>query len=155
MTALDHPQWHDLVGILSPGLGEGQFFTQLDWVVKVVDEKIGFKPHPGTFNLHMGGERWPGYRQQILDNPGIDIPPPDGFCGAKCFPVLVEKKIKGAAIFPMIDDYPDDKLEIIAPVSIRDALDLDLGQQVAFRINFQPTETIGVSQDVSTEGQMS
>ncbi len=40
-------------GIVQGGLGQGNSFTQLDWVRQQFRDKIGFDPYPGTLNLRV------------------------------------------------------------------------------------------------------
>lgn len=129
-----------LLGVVRSGVGEGTRFMALDWVLAQCRERLGFTPSPGTFNLHMQGQRWaqlrlalhntkPGARQ-----PGIELTPPSGYCAASCFALRVGGVIDAWAIVPHIDDYPHDKLEIIAPVNLRTALGIANGDQVGIEI---------------------
>ena len=119
-----------LEGTLCRGLGEGAGFTTLDWVECQVREKLGYVPFPGTLNLSMAGEAWENIRDRMRDSPGIVIEPPAGFCAARCFEVLINRRVKGAAILPDVAGYPADKLEIISPVAVRQALHLNDGDIV-------------------------
>lgn len=117
-----------LQGEVVSGLGEGVHFMALEWVLAQCREQLGFTPSPGTFNLHMQGEHWEQLRQALrIGQPGakqfgIKLTPPAGYCAASCFALRVGDKIDAYGIVPHIDDYPHDKLEIIAPVNIRTAL---------------------------------
>lgn len=127
----------ELEGTLRSGLGEGAMFTQLDWVAREFREKLGFVPHPGTLNLALCGETWAVARARLSDAAGITIEPPPGYCAAKCFEVLINDCVKGAAVLPDIRDYPTDKLEIVAPVALRQKLRLRDGDLVNLRLDFQ------------------
>ena len=119
-----------LQGILTSGLGEGAGFVALDWVDKQVSDKLGFAPYPGTLNLHLRGGDWDVVRDAMRTAQGIAIDPPPGFCSAKCFHVRIDDRIDGAVILPEVGDYPADKLEVIAPIAVRDALSLGDGDAV-------------------------
>lgn len=123
-----------LQGLLCSGLGEGAGFTSLDWVEHQFYGKLGFWPHPGTLNLQLAGSDWDAARDAMQAAPGITIDPPPGFCAAKCFPVLIEGRVAGAAILPDIPDYPADRLEIVAPVALRQELQLSDGDRVTLRL---------------------
>lgn len=124
-----------LEGTLCRGLGEGARFTRLDWVEREFRDKLGYAPHPGTLNLSLAGDAWASARERMLLAEGIPIEPPGGFCAAKCFSVLIEGCIEGAAILPDVDGYPADKLEIVAPVAVRQALQLRDGDLVTLRLH--------------------
>lgn len=124
----------ELEGRLCSGMGEGARFTQLAWAAREFSEKLGFAPFPGTFNLSLDGPAWRDARSRLRHAPGIAIEPPDGFCAARCFPVLINDRIEGAAVLPDVEDYPDDKFEILAPVGIRQELDMRDGDPVRLRV---------------------
>lgn len=124
----------ELEGRVCRGLGDGALFTQLDWVVREMRGKLGFAPYPGTFNLAMSGPVWADARSRLRQAAGIAIDPPAGFCAAKCFPVVIDGRIEGAAVMPDVADYPDDKFEILAPVGVRQELDLRDGDAVRLRV---------------------
>jgi riboflavin kinase len=123
-----------LEGTLCRGLGEGVLFTSLDWVEREFRDKLGYTPHPGTLNLNLVGDAWTSTRERMLLAEGIAIEPPAGFCAAKCFAVLIEGCIEGAAILPDVEGYPADKLEIVAPVAVRQALQLRDGDRVTLHV---------------------
>ena len=130
-------EWRELEGTVCSGLGEGAEFTQLDWVLMEFRNKLGFEICPGTFNLSLMGTRWVEARQTLMGLQGIKITPPEGFCGAKCFAVELGGMVKGYVIFPEVDDYPEDKLEILAPVSVRKALAVGDGDRLKIRLHIQ------------------
>lgn len=127
----------ELEGTLCSGLGEGAMFTQLDWVVSEFGKKLGFIPHPGTFNLSMKGGLWIEASARIRMASGITINPPPGFCAAKCFEVVLNERINGAAVVPAVPDYPANKLEIVAPVCVRRELNLEDDDCVQLRISIK------------------
>jgi len=123
-----------MTGTLTSGIGEGAYFMALDWVVSGFEEKLGFRPYPGTVNLAMGGAAWRHARAELVRLEGIELPPHPGNCGAKCFRVLVEDRHEGALIIPDVPDYPEDKLEIVAPMELRPLLSVSDGGAVHLRL---------------------
>jgi CTP-dependent riboflavin kinase len=123
-----------VTGSLASGLGEGAYFTKLDWVVRGFEEKLGFRPYPGTFNLTMAGAAWQQIRVELVRAAGIALPPHPGNCGAKCFRLLVEERHAGVLIIPDVADYPEDKFEIVAPVELRPRLAVVDGEKVRVRL---------------------
>lgn len=108
-------------GKVAAGRGQGQYFTQLNWVCKQFSIKFGFEPVAGTFNVKLSPED--GARLESLNGlAGVRITSPDpGFCDAKCFPVRIGT-LSGALVIPLVEKYPRDVLEIVAPVILRQAL---------------------------------
>jgi riboflavin kinase len=51
-----------------------------------------------------------------------------------CYPVLIAGKVKGAIVFPLVEGYPENKMELIAPCHIRETLSLDAGDVVEVEI---------------------
>lgn len=122
-------------GVVCSGLGEGARLTALDWVVAAFRQQLGFVAWPGTLNLRMDGAAWRRWRRDLPRQRGVRIAPPPGFCAATCFAVTLDRRVRAAAVFPDLPDYPDDKLELIAPVALRDALALHDGVRVHVRVH--------------------
>jgi len=125
----------ELEGLVAPGLGEGSRFTAIEWVIAEFRKKLGFVPWPGTFNLYMHGRLWKRGRSRMLAEAAIDITPQAGFCAAKCFAVRIAGQITGAVVLPEMEGYPDNKLEIVAPVPVRETLGVRDGDRVHLRID--------------------
>lgn len=121
-------------GRVCSGLGEGARFVALDWVGREFRRQLGFEAWPGTLNLRMGGASWQRWRRGLAARPGIPIAPPPGFCAAKCFVVQLEGRVRAAAVFPEVFGYPEDKLELVAPVALRAALALRDDDRVRVRV---------------------
>ena len=58
------------------------------------------------------------------------------FCAASSFHVVVNNRIKGAAIIPLVPEYPPAQMEIIAPERIKDVLALQDGDPVTVEVYF-------------------
>ncbi len=119
-----------LEGVVRAGLGEGARFTALGWFVEALRDALGFVPYPGTFNVEVRRPDRDALRAELRRAPGIAIAPPPGFCAARCFPADVEGRIHGAVVLPDVSGYPEDKLELVAPVCVREALGLGEGARV-------------------------
>jgi riboflavin kinase, archaea type len=117
-------------GKLFSGLAQGAQFTQLEWVQKQWKTKLGFIPHPGTFNLKLAHEYLSLARELKERKVSIEIEPPSSdFCRAKCYRVSVGG-VKGAIVIPIVYSYPDDIIEILAPRNLRQALSVADGDDV-------------------------
>lgn len=123
-----------LEGSVRSGLGEGAGFMALDWVARQFRSKLGFSPYPGTLNLSLSGGEWEYARAAMQSARGILIEPPPGFCPAKCFTLVIDGKIGGAAVIPDVPDYPADKLELVSPVAVRNTLGLSDGDRVTLHL---------------------
>lgn len=124
-----------LVGRIVTGLGQGTSFTQLPWAREAFVSRVGIDPYPGTLNLRLEEPEHLAAWRQVREKTGIPIPPPSqDFCSAKCFKVMVEDRIAGAIVYPLVPDYPEDTLEIIAPVHLKSFLGAGDGGMIRIRI---------------------
>jgi CTP-dependent riboflavin kinase len=121
-------------GVIFSGSGEAAFFTRLDWVKQQCREKLGFEPYPGTLNLEVGKEDLL-MMNSLVEEDGIKlVPPTTEFCEAVCIKVSVGT-VKAAAIIPHVDDYYENTIEIIAPVKVKERLNLEDGDELIVTIN--------------------
>ena len=120
-----------LRGTLISGLGEGQYYISQEGYMDQFQEKLWFKPYPGTLNLRIEGNELS--KLQILkDFEGILI---EGFESegrtfgrVKCFLTKIQN-VECAVIIPLRTHY-SDVLEIISRHFLRDALKLKDGDIV-------------------------
>ena len=117
-------------GIVSSGIGQSELFTELRWVKKQFREKLGISPYPGTLNITVS-HAYKSQLEAIRQMKGIEIMPKDaGYCSGKGFPALINGKVRGAVIFPLVPHYPDDKLELISSEYLKQSLSLKDGDEV-------------------------
>jgi CTP-dependent riboflavin kinase len=125
-----------LRGKIVSGVKEGAFFTQLDWVQEQCEEKLGFRPYPGTLNLEVLSECLP-IIEAMQELEGIALSSPDPvYCSGKTLPIMIEG-ISGAIIIPAEDLRVHGKsiVEIIAPLGLRDRLNLKDGDAVTVLVD--------------------
>ena len=124
-----------ITGKVVSGAGEGAYFTQIDWVQQQCDEKLGFKPYPGTLNLEIFKEFLPAV--EILDRQkGIELISPDPkFCNAMVFEASLGE-VDCAIIFPeeKVRVHPKNIIEIIAPLNIKASLKVEDGDSLKITI---------------------
>lgn len=113
---------------------KGQTYVSLPWVKKQIKEKLGFNPFVGTLNLRLQNQ--PSINE-LHEADGIMITPENGYCTAKCFKALVNKKVEGAVILPDVPDYPNEVLEVLAPVNLRKTLNLNDGDSVEVLVTLE------------------
>lgn len=125
----------EVKGVIYSDLGRAASFTEIDWVKRQLKEKVGVEPYPGTLNILADDAQSLGNLKILRDSPGIEIiPEVENFCTAYCYKVLVEGRISGAIIIPHVSDYPLAKLEIVAPVSIKETLGVKDGDSISVKI---------------------
>lgn len=73
--------------------------------------------------------------EELKKAPGIMLTPEDpAFCSASCHPVVINSRLKGGIVIPMVDDYPFNKLEVICHVNVRETLPADAGDEIELEL---------------------
>ncbi len=130
-------------GRIVEGLREAGNFTQVPWVKNQFISKLSIDPYPGTLNLEIIPEHLARF-ETLKKTEGIEIVPEDpSFCSAWCYPVLIAGRLKGAIVLPLVEDYPRNKMELIAPLNIKEALQLKTGDIVEVEVTNQKAERKG------------
>lgn len=120
-----------LTGRIQSGVGQGIFFTRLDWVVAQFREAMGFAPCPGTLNVRIREEDLPRMGDFFRRKDFAVVPPTPGFCAGYFKKVLLDG-IPAAAVFPAEDVriHGGEIVEIVAGCHIKDTLRLQDGDTV-------------------------
>ena len=133
-----YPPSITLEGTVFTGLGEGAYYVTRDQYRKQFIEKLGFDPYPGTLNLKLTTDYDVKTRSELDAYPAIEI---QGFKNenrtygpVKCYPVIIENKVKGALITALRSHYDESVIEIIAPVFLRKKLNLKDGHKVKVEV---------------------
>ncbi len=133
-----YPQSVTLEGTLFTGLGEGAYYLAKDGYRKQFIEKLGFDPYPGTLNIRLTNDYDVKARMELEDYPAIELHGFENesrtFGGVKCYPAIINNKVKGAVLTAMRTHYDFSVLEIIAPMFIRGSLKLKDGHKVKVEI---------------------
>ena len=126
-----------MTGIIFSDLGQASSFMALEWVQELLLQRLGYHPFPATLNVRPKGaedaETWRRARSEYV---WTQLTPASvSHCGAKLYRVEVRAsehsaKVGGAVLLPEISDYPRDKIEIVAPMRLKDHFDLRDGDQV-------------------------
>lgn len=125
----------NLRGRVFSGLGQGAYFTGLDWVGEQCREKLGFTPFPGTLNLRADPAALAALRL-AANAQGVEITPPTAdFCPARALPLSLNGE-PAAAILPQAEDFAgethgSDVIEVIAPLALKEKLNLRDGDAVS------------------------
>lgn len=122
-----------ITGKVVSGLGHGAFFTGLEWARNQFIDMLGIDPHPGTLNIRLTSaasrSRWQTLKQSAYCT--VQAPDADN-CDAHCYPVHIAKRFTGAAVVPLLANYPDDRVELISPLHLRSSLSLLEGALLEF-----------------------
>ena len=122
-------------GRIVEGLREAGNFTQIPWVKRQFIEKLSIDPYPGTLNLEIVDPESLQTFNTLKTKKGIEITPEDpSFCSAKCYPVLIGGLIKGAIVFPLVENYPKNKMELISSQNIKKALSVKAGDYLEVEV---------------------
>ncbi len=133
----NHPR---MSGVVFSDLGRASSFMALAWVQQALQSALGFAPYPATLNLRPAAKEdarvWGAIRRETK---GIELSPSDGaFCSAKLFRVRITRSlpstgtdsVAGAVLLPEVADYPQDKVEVVAPVRLKDSFNINDGDQL-------------------------
>jgi len=133
-----YPPSITLEGVLFSGLGEGAYYVSKDGYRKQFIEKLGFDPYPGTLNLKLTTDYDMKTRAELENYPAVELQgfqnEARSFGGVKCYPALINNKVKGAVISAMRTHYDASVLEVIAPAFLRGSLKLKDGNKVKVEI---------------------
>jgi len=137
-----------LKGRIVSGARKAAFFTQLDWVLEQCSEKLGFKPFPGTLNIELLPENLPDV-ESIQEEKRIELVPPDPkFCNAQVFPVSIEEVDAAIIILEeKVRVHGRNVIEVIAPMSLKGALNIDDGDTVTIILKDQRIPGVKGSSD--------
>ena len=133
-----YPPSVTLEGVIFTGLGEGAYYITREPYRKQFIEKLGFDPYPGTLNLKLTTDYDVKTYSELDAYPTIEI---EGFKSenrtfgsVKCYPAIIENKVKGALICALRSHYNTSVIEVIAPVFLRKHLKLKDGHKVKVEV---------------------
>jgi len=120
-----------ICGRVCSGAGRGAFFTQVDWVVRQLEDKLGYRPFPGTLNVQVCDSDLEAL-EALLSSADVSLFPQDPrSCDARIRKVLVNH-ISAAMVVPSEKGRIHEIriVEIIAPQNVRQVLCLEDGDTV-------------------------
>ena len=123
----------ELKGLVFSGEGSGKKFVDLPWVNQQISEKLDFIPYSGTLNLRLN-EKSIKWKKLLEKTPTEKIIPVKGYFNGALFRAFIGI-LECAIVVPLIPDYPEDLLEVIASVNLRKALELEDGCEVKVTVN--------------------
>jgi len=111
----------------------------LGWVQKALAERLGFAPFPATLNVRPAEQEDRAVWEAIQDNASLfsRMPGHEGSCLARIYRIAIAAETggarhnsQGAVLLPEVKDYPKDKIEIVAPVHLKDAFGVRDGDRL-------------------------
>ena len=120
-------------GTVFTGEGNGKKYLALPWVKKQMEEKLGYSPFLGTLNLKLKKESTVR-KKHLYEAKSAAICPAEGYCVGLLFKAAISS-MECAVIIPQVKGYPENVLEIVAPVNLRGTLKLEDGDAVTVSIN--------------------
>lgn len=123
-------------GVVESGLGEGAYYMSLDPYAKQFEKILGFRPYPGTLNIrlsHAGAER----RKRLVHSAWQKVSGFESegrtFGEVSVLPCLI-KDVPCGIIVPGRSHYPNEMMEVIAPVGLRKEFSLTDGDEIDVEI---------------------
>jgi riboflavin kinase len=125
-----------LTGSVITGLGEGKYYMSLAGYRQQFGSLLGFEPYPGTLNIRLSQSSLP-IRKKIEAFNWIRI---KGFSAdsrtfgdARCLPCRIGN-VPCAIVIPGRTHYPEDIIEVIAPVALRRQLGVEDSDTVTVEV---------------------
>lgn len=135
------PPW--VTGQLVTGLGKARGFLELPWVREQLASALGGMYFPGTLNLRLTGAAGQ-LRLRHREDPALkytDLRPPPGVCQARCHAVTVHfgahPPTAGVALWPDVEGYAPEQLELVSAAPLRPAWNLADGDTVTVQYHLR------------------
>jgi riboflavin kinase len=126
-----------LSGTVTSGMGEGRHYITLEGYMRQFVEKLGYEPFAGTLNIDLTPDsvrkraRLSSFEPVTIEGWESDD---RSYGPAYCYPATLEADAgtctEAHVITPERTHHGDDHLEVIAPVRLRDDLELEDGDEV-------------------------
>ncbi|MFX1606593.1 MAG: DUF120 domain-containing protein [Promethearchaeota archaeon] len=114
-------------GSVVTGLGEGAYYVEI--YSSKLRTALGFKPHLGTLNVKITDDESRKAISRMKNTPPLVV---SGFThkgrtfgDVICYRVKVNQKIEAAVVIAQRTHHSEEILEVVAPINIRNALDLN------------------------------
>jgi len=120
-------------GKIVRGVGESSSFMDIPWVNRQMGEKLGFQPYGGTLNIAVED---PEVQRSLKAHGGDRLSSEAaGFCDALIFRGMIAGKYECGIVLPLVPNYDECLLEILAPVHLKDSLGLKDGDEVTLELS--------------------
>jgi riboflavin kinase, archaea type len=134
----------DFEGSVVSGMGEGAYYMSLEGYRRQFKDKLGYEPYPGTLNVRLVDQLYMNARRELGRHPSIFV---DGFSDStrtygwvKCYRAIInDGAVDNAAVLVLErTHYDDSMLEVIAPVSIKQAAGIKNGDRIKVQVQLAP-----------------
>ena len=134
------PATMDFEGNVISGMGEGAYYMSLEGYRRQFREKLGYEPYPGTLNVRLTDQIHMNGRLELGKHPSIFI---NGFSDGtrtygwvKCYRATInDGAIDNAAVLVLErTHYDDSMLEVIGPISIKQAAGIKNGDRIKVQV---------------------
>jgi riboflavin kinase len=124
-------------GRVVKGVGESKGFLSIDWVAKALTDAFEFTPFPGTLNLTLDDPR----AQEVLKERGQMrlVHRTEGFCDAILIKAVLNGQHECGIVIPLVKEYDERLLEVVAPVHLKETLHIDDGDVVTLDLDMDLT----------------
>lgn len=107
---------------------------------ELLKQSLGYHPFPATLNVRpqaaADAEVWRRAQSELA---GIPLAPATAaHCSARLFRIEIRRadditgeSVAGAVLLPEVKDYPKDKIEIVAPMRLKDRLGVHDGDALS------------------------
>lgn len=120
-------------GLLTSGSSKGAYFMSQKAYTAQFKDKLGFIPFKGTLNILIEKKDLDEIHS-IKESRSEVIKGSEGFGDVLLVEATFQDKIKGALIFPVKTNHPEEFLEFIAAEGLRESLNLRDGDSVTLTI---------------------
>jgi CTP-dependent riboflavin kinase len=125
--------------VIFSDLGVASRFMSLDWVQRALLERLGFAPFPATLNVRPAHEQDSAAWESLQNDASYfsHLPGHEGACLARIYRIAIQSEphavriANAAVLLPEVKDYPKNKIEIVAPVRLKDALGVQDGDRLS------------------------
>jgi riboflavin kinase, archaea type len=126
-------------GVIYSDLGVAARFMSLARVQQALLQCLGFAPFPATLNVRPAAKEDEAVWAVIRNDASFfsRMPGHEGSCAARVYKIRIESRAggarhsaQGAVLLPEVKDYPRDKIEIVAPVRLKDAFGVEDGDRL-------------------------
>jgi riboflavin kinase len=92
-----------------------------------------YTPYAGTLNIRLS-DKSVEHRKLLETAASLTVRPVEGYCSGKLFKAAIGT-VECAIVIPEVAGYPQNVLEIIAPVNLREKLRLADGDEITVTAN--------------------
>ncbi|PKL66427.1 MAG: riboflavin kinase [Methanobacteriales archaeon HGW-Methanobacteriales-1] len=121
-------------GLVTSGSQKGSYFMSQEIYIHQFQEKLGFKPFEGTFNILIEKQDLENIHEIREKNAEI-VKGEGGFGDVEFIKATLEDKLEGAVIFPAKTHHPKEFLEFITSENVRETLNVRDGDFVTLSVD--------------------